>query len=60
MPIIRGVDSNGHYYANVGIQHRENFHRYYFNPMNDKSNATAYSKALKQQKAIYSKGWRRR
>jgi len=51
MPIISGQDSKG-YFFQWGSQKK-----YYFNPLNQNSINIAYHLAVKQMKAIYSKGY---
>lgn len=52
MPVRRGQDSKGSYYRWGGLK------KYYYKPGNARSRELARSKAEKQGKAVYSRGWR--
>ncbi len=47
MPIYNQKDSKGHYYR-YGTSGK----KYYYNPLSNRSNKIAYTKALKQTQAI--------
>lgn len=53
MPIHRESDSKGSYY-----QWGNHGKKYYYVSGNERSRKIAYSKAVKQARAIYSTGWR--